>query len=134
MVESDVDEGNLIQIVRFSNSSAGMSFMSYTGGDTQTRYGFSTQTETIVEQHMNDFNYDTFDSFMAARGGVGNYIRSLGGVFTKWYGRTANVQTAGEFQEIAEYVMGLYTLWGPDYKGGSGIHLFNDDYGTGNRY
>ena len=134
VVESSVDKSNLIQIVRFDSASTGTSYMAYTGGEAQTRHGFTTQTEAIVEQHMNDFNYDTFDSFMAARGGVGNYIRSLGGVFTKWYGRTANVQTAGEFQEIAEYVMGLYTLWGPDYKGGSGIHLFNDDYGTGNRY
>ncbi len=134
VVESDVDKGNLIQIVRFNSAATGTSYMAYTGGEAQTRHGFTAQTEAIVEQHMNDFNYNTFDSFMASRGGVGNYIRSLGGVFAKWYGRTADVQSSADFQEIAEYVMGIYTIWGPDYNGGGGQHKFNGDYGNGDQY
>ena len=134
VIESEVDKKNLIQIVRFGSAVPSVTYTAYTGEDTKTRHGFSTQTEAIVEQHMNDFNYDSFSSFMAARGGTGSYIRSLGGVFAKWYGRDAKVQTAGEFQEIAEYVMGIYTIWGPDYHGGGGTHRFNGDYGSGDEY
>ena len=134
VIESDVDRDDLIGIVRFGSAMPSAAYTSYTGGDAQTRHGFSAQTEAIVEQHMNDFNYHTFESFMAARGGAGSYIRSLGGVFAKWYGRDAKVQTAGEFQEIAEYVMGIYTIWGPDYHGGGGVHRFNGGYGSGDEY
>lgn len=131
VTKSDVDKDNLIQIVRFGNTGISAAYSSYAGGESKSRHGFSTFTEAIVEQHMNDFDYYTFDQFMAARGGTGNYIRSLGGVFAKWYGRDAKVQSAGEFQEIAEYVMGIYTIWGPDYHGGGGKHRFNGDYGSG---
>lgn len=97
-------------------------------------HGFSTQTEGIVEAHMEDFNYDTFDSFMASNGGAEEYVRSLGGVFSKWCGVQANVQTAGQFQEIAEYVIGIMTIWGPDYHGGSGDHETNIPWGHGRFY
>ena len=131
VTKSDVDKDNLIEIVRFGSAGISASYASYNGGESKSRHGFSALTEAIVEQHMNDFDYYTFDSFMASRGGAGSYIRSLGGVFAKWYGRDAKVQTAGEFQEIAEYVMGIYTIWGPDYHGGGGKHRFNGDYGSG---
>lgn len=87
----------------------------------ETKYGFSKETESIVEEHMDDFNYDSFDEFMEEHGGAENYVRSLGGVFEKYCGVKTEVQSAGEFQEIAEYVMGLMTIWGVDYNGGSGF-------------
>lgn len=97
-------------------------------------HGFSSQTEKIVNAHMNDFNYYSFDNFMARHGGATNYVRSLGGVFSKWCGVQAKVQTAGQFQEVAEYVMGIMTIWGPDYKGGGGEHKFNGRWGKGDQY
>ena len=134
VVESGVDNKNLIQIVHFGTAaSSSASYVNYSGTDSQTRYGFTPETEAIVEAHMNEFNYNTFDSFMRSKGGSGNYIRSLGGVFAKYYGRDVSVQTAGEFQEVAEYVMGIYTIWGPDYNGGGGIHKFNSNWGSGNQ-
>ena len=101
---------------------------------TSTGHGFSSATEAIVKAHMNDFNYRTFDSFMSTHGGAEKYVRSLGGVFSKWCGVQGNVKTAGEFQEVAEYVMGIMTIWGPDYRGGGGRHEFNANYGKGNQY
>jgi hypothetical protein len=103
-------------------------------GSSNTGHGFSPKTEMIVKAHMNDFNYNTFDRFMSAHGGAENYVRSLGGVFRKWCGVQGNVKSAGQFQEIAEYVMGIMTIWGPDYHGGGGLHKFNANYGKGNEY
>lgn len=97
-----------------------------------TGHGFSFMTETIVMSHMEDFNYESFDSFMESKGGAEAYVSSLGGVFTKWCGVQGNVQTASEFREAAEYVLGVMTIWGPDYHGGSGDIPFNaeaDEYG-----
>ena len=99
------------------------------GPSVSTEHGFSAQTEKIVEAHMDDFNYETFDSFMESKGGAENYVRSLGGVFTKWCGVQGNVQTAEEFREVAEYVMGVMAIWGPDYHGGSGDHEVHESWG-----
>ena len=86
------------------------------GGDIP---GFSSETRSIVQAHMNDFNYNTFKSFMAQHGGAGNYIKSLGGVFTKYYGSNKRVTTVREFQEVSEYVFGLMVMYGFDYYSGS---------------
>ena len=91
-------------------------------------HGFSIQTEKIVEAHLDDFDYETFDSFMESKGGAENYVRSLGGVFEKWCGVQGNVQTAEEFQEVAEYVLGVMAIWGPDYHGGSGDHKLHGSW------
>ena len=125
------------QIVRYMGASttAVMGAVSTDNNASDTRYGFTPQTEKIVESHINDFSYDTYDDFMASRGGALAYVRSLNGVFAKWAGRDAHVQTAGEFQEIAEYVMGLYTIWGVDYHGGKGItYKFNEENGEEGRF
>ena len=92
-------------------------------------HGFSPQTEKIVEAHMDDFDYETFDSFMESKGGAENYVRSLGGIFEKWCGVQGNVQTAEEFREVAEYVLGVMAIWGPDYHGGSGDHELYESWG-----
>ena len=138
VVKSKASDHKLIDIVHFDTPAGTPKAMipnttvqltaSSTAG-TNSKYGFSAETEAIVEAHMNDFDYDNYDSFMEAHGGVENYIRSLGGIFTKWAGKTANVQTAGEFQEISEYIMGLHTIWGVDYRGGGGRHKFNSENG-----
>ena len=147
VVNHKVSTHDLYQIVHFGGASSSSvaagtadaagtqtSSTSTTVGGLGTRYGFSQKTESIVEAHMNDFNYYTFDDFMRARGGAENYVRSLGGVFAKWCGIQAHVQSAGEFQEVAEYVMGIMTLWGPDYQGGGGKHKFNGKHGKGDEY
>ena len=76
---------------------------------------FDAETMGIIEKHLNDFDYSTFSSANAP-----SYIRSLGGVFSKYYGRDVQVTTAGEFQEVAEYVFGLMYLYGFDYYNGRG--------------
>ena len=76
---------------------------------------FDAETMSIIEQHLNDFNYYSFNSSTA-----GDYIRSLGGIFSKYYGRDVQVTTAGELQEVAEYVFGLMYLYGFDYYNGRG--------------
>lgn len=119
--------GSVRQIVRYSGAGTTALMGGTTPAGQETRYGFSQQTESIVEAHMNDFDYHNYDQYMAGCGGVKNYIRSLGGVFAKWVDRKGSVKTAGEFQEVAEYIMGLYTIWGADYKGGGPTTAFNED-------
>ena len=80
---------------------------------------FSPETLKIVNAHKDDFNYYNFHSFMKAHGGVDNYISGLGGVFTKYYGKNVKVKNKEEFHEVSEYVYGLMTMWGFDYKGSS---------------
>lgn len=99
--------------------------------------GFTPQTEKVVEEHMADFNYASFESFMDSHGGAEEYVRSLGGIFEKWcgvQGTRQNVRSAKDFQEIAEYVMGIMTIWGPDYHGGAGDIPFNDKNGEYGRF
>jgi len=88
-------------------------------GNGTVKARFSEETLKIVEAHINDFNYYNFKSFMAAHGGAGNYIKSLGGVFTEYYGRNANVSSPYELQKVSEYVYGLMYIWGFDYYNGS---------------
>ena len=133
-VLSDVEK-NPRQICRYKGSGGIMPTAS--GGTmspaSQTTYGFTSMTEAIVEAHINDFNYYTFDSFMAKYGGaneqgVTNYLRSLGGVFAKHAGRgEEKVMSAGEFQEMAEFIMGIYTIWGPDYNGSGYAYFIDED-------
>ena len=88
-------------------------------------------TWPIVEDHYNDFNYDTFDSFMASKDtspgsgdGFYNYVRSLGGVFAKYVDKVGQpdfkVTSIGEYQEVALYTWGLMAIWGFDYS--NGVH------------
>lgn len=101
-------------------------------GTVKTR--FSSETMKIVEQHLNDFNYYNFREFMAAHGGVDNYIKSLGGVFTEYYGVQPHVTTEYEFQKVAEYVFGLMYIWGFDYYNGNGKNGHYCKWGGGCYY
>lgn len=139
VVKSKAPSGGLIDIVHFDTKAgtpkAGIATrMSSTGSvpagskDFRDRpdLGFSPETEAIVEEHINDFDRYSFHDVMNRYGGVGNYIKSLGGVFARLYGSNLNVSTAGQFQEVSEYVMGLYTIWGADYWGGGPSTKFNE--------
>lgn len=101
-------------------------------GTVKTR--FSSETMKIVESHLNDFNYYNFKQFMAAHGGVGNYIKSLGGVFSEYYGVQPKVTTKYEFQKVCEYVFGLMYIWGFDYYNGTGGNSHYCKWGGGCYY
>lgn len=79
-------------------------------------------TNKIVNDHRYDFNWKTFDSFMKSKGGYNKYVKSMGGVFKKWADRntttkvTYKATTVKEFQEAADYVVGIMTAWGFDYN------------------
>ena len=76
---------------------------------------FDAETMSIIEQHVNDFDYSSYNPSNGA-----DYIKSLGGIFSKYYGKDVQVTTAGELQEVAEYVFGLMYIYGFDYYNGKG--------------
>lgn len=80
---------------------------------------FSCETLRIVERHINDFNYYSFNSVISSYGGFDKYMKSLGGVFAKYYGIQPKVTTVKEFQEVSEYVLGMIVMYGFDYYNGS---------------
>ncbi len=80
-----------------------------------TTASFSNETTKIINEHNKDFNVNNFHEKMEEYGGYEKYLKSLGGVFGKWVDKTPNATTATEFQEIAEYVLGLMVLYGMDY-------------------
>ena len=81
-------------------------------------------TNAIVNAHRYDFDYSTFQSYIKKAGGYAAYVRSLGGVFTKWQGRNVTLvpdykaKTVREFQEACDYVFGLMTMYGFNYNKG----------------
>lgn len=107
IIESDEYEKGVPKMLTFD----------YEGNGT-VKSKFSSETMRIVESHINDFNYHNFNSFMASRGGAGNYIKSLGGVFSEYYGVQPKVTTQYELQKVSEYVFGLMYIWGFDYYNG----------------
>ena len=83
-----------------------------------------SNTNSIVNAHRYDFDYSNFASYIKKCGGYAAYVRSLGGVFTKWSGRNITlvpdykVKTVREFQEACDYVFGLMTMYGFNYNKG----------------
>ena len=83
-----------------------------------------SNTNAIVNAHRYDFDYSTFQSYIKKAGGYAAYVRSLGGVFTKWQGRNITLtpdykaKTVREFQEACDYVFGLMTMYGFNYNKG----------------
>ena len=80
--------------------------------------GQDKETERIVEQHANDFTYNTYADYVKKVGGFKAYVRSLGGIFKKWIDFSGKVTTIDEFAEVMNYVWGLYRIWGTDYSNG----------------
>ncbi len=79
---------------------------------------FSCETIRIVEKHINDLNYYTWNSVMSKYGGFKNYTKSLGGIFEDYYGKQLKVTKVYEFQRASEYVFGYMTMYGFDYYNG----------------
>lgn len=80
--------------------------------------GFSTEVQTIIDKHKNDFNINNYSSKMTSYGGYDKYIPSLGGVFARNFGKTDKVTTIEEFQDRVDYVQGIMAIWGFDYYNG----------------
>lgn len=95
-----------------------------------------SNTNAIVNAHRYDFNYSNFASYIKKAGGYAAYVRSLGGVFTKWSGRNITLtpdysaKTIREFQEACDYVFGLMTLYGFNYNKGKPGSSKNWGYGA----
>ncbi len=80
---------------------------------------FTPQTQKIIQDHANDFDYRTFRSVISSYGGMKGYANELGGVFKKYYGvDVPPVTCASDLQEISEYVFGFMYLYGFDYYNG----------------
>ena len=95
---------------------------------------FTDYTNAIVNAHRYDFNVDNFDEVMKSYGGYNKYIKSLGGVFTKYADFKGKVKSTTELQEVAEYVWGIMTIWGFDYANYQADHYgkWRADFGVGN--
>ena len=104
--------------------------------DSNTLKAFSQtngETKKIIEKHRNDFDSTNVKEYLNSHGGYVNYVKSLGGVFTKYIndGKPVTVKTYSEFYEVAEYVWGLYEIWGIDYSNGfSTTDAFFHDYSS----
>lgn len=103
----------------YKNGEDKPSSLEFSNGSDTVKVKFTEETLKIVEAHLNDFNYNNFRTFMNSHGGAGNYIKSLGGVFTKYYGSNKKVTTVAELQEVSEYVFGLMYIYGFDYYNGN---------------
>ena len=80
---------------------------------------FSAETQKIIDNHKADFNCTNYISKLNSYGGYNAYIDSLGGVFKKYRNFNGKVSTVQQFREIAEYVWGLYHIYGFDYYNGT---------------
>ncbi len=99
---------------------------------------FSDYTNAIVNAHRYDFTSDNVSKVLSSYGGYNKYIKSLGGVFTKYADFKGKAKNAQEFYEIAEYVWGLYEIWGVDYSNGCegswGENMYRAHVGGGSRF
>ena len=90
---------------------------SYEGNGT-VKAKFSSNTMRIVEKHINDFNYYNFNQVINSYGGFDKYMKSLGGVFAKYYGRELEIKNPCDLQDVGEYVFGMMYMYGFDYFSG----------------
>ena len=86
---------------------------SYKGNGT-VKSTFSSSTMKIVENHLNDFNYETYSNV-----NIANYAKEIGGVFGALYGKEIQIKSAADLQIVSEYVFGWMTIMGFDYWSGS---------------
>lgn len=77
---------------------------------------WTPETEKIIKAHQAEFDASTWQAKLKYYGGYNDYLDILGGVFAKWNGKTADVKTAAQFQEIAQYVFGLMAIYGFNYN------------------
>lgn len=86
------------------------------------------ETQAIIDKHKNDFTSKDVNSYIQKAGGYAAYVRSLGGVFTKYIDFKGKVSTYEELSEIGDYVWGLYDIWGVDYSNGCSYTYSNNIY------
>ena len=106
------------------------------------RLDFRPETRKIVDQHLKDFKYSDYANKIKAAGGYTSYVRKLGGIFGAYAGDSNkfNVTSAADPQAAAEYVWGLWTIWGADYDNGANYKQWgngaNDGFydGSNHRY
>lgn len=99
---------------------------------------WTAETDKIIKAHQADFNYKNCQEVLKASGGYKSYVKKLGGVFAKYAGKNANVKTAAQFQEVAQYVFGLMAIYGFNYNnnstrvhwGGQAPFYPSKDYGS----
>ena len=83
------------------------------------------ETRAIISEHESDFFHVGDKSYKkvvlgknSKYGNYKNYVKSLGGIFEKFADNNRiKVTTAADLQAAAEYVFGLWSIWGPDYSG-----------------
>ena len=80
---------------------------------------WTKETEGIIKAHRGDFNSTNWQKVLSSYGGYEAYLKALGGVFAKYAGKDANVKTAVQLQEIAQYVFGLMAIYGFNYNNDS---------------
>ena len=81
---------------------------------------FPSDVNAIVNLHRYDFDVNTFNKVISAYGGYTNYVKSLGGIFTKYGGiRNANIKTEEELGYLADYVWGMMNMYGFEYSNNS---------------
>ena len=114
--EKIVIEGNL-NTCELSLGNAGASDFSYKGNGT-VKSRFTSDTLRIVERHLHDFTYSNYHSYISSHGGVKNYIKGLGGVFSRNYGKTRKGDSVDDLIEASEYVFGIMQMYGFDYFNG----------------
>ena len=83
-------------------------------GNGKVNSTFSSSTMKIVENHLNDFNYTTYNNV-----NIAEYAKQLGGIFETLYGKEVQIQSAADLQIVSEYVFGWMTIIGFDYWSGS---------------
>lgn len=81
--------------------------------------GKEMSTADIIKKHCNDFNVNDFPTKLKSYGGYKSYVKSLGGVFSKYADFTGKITKASELTEVGQYVCGLLSIWGVDYATGS---------------
>lgn len=80
------------------------------------------QTRTIIGDRNQDFYAENYTSVINSKkyGSYRKYVKSLGGVFAELVNKERiPVRTAADFQAAAEYVFGLFEIWGQDYNNGT---------------
>ena len=106
-----------------------------TGNMENTRFNgkahLRAETAATINQHKKDFYYKNVDAKLKKAGGLLKYIQNLDknkkGVFWTYASRTngkggikkIRVKTAADLQEAAEFVYGLWMIWGVDYDIGA---------------
>jgi hypothetical protein len=115
-VEEQNVEGSL-DTCSMSLTTSGASDFSYKGNGTVPSK-FTAETLKIVERHLYDFNYTNYHSYVNSQGGLKSYMKKLGGVFGRAYGKKYTGKKESEIIEVSEYVFGIMQMYGFDYFSG----------------